>query len=231
MINYLLKHYLEITAVLTGLLNVFLAGRASLWNYFFGAISVSLYLFIFYQAKLYADMSLQLIFLNFQFYGWYQWRYGSASHHERAITRLPRIYWLGVITSTLLLYAVLAWVLDHYTDSTTVALDAFTTALSLVAQTMMSKKWLEHWWLWMLVDAIAIPMYLLKSLYLTAGLYSLFFLLCLMGYLRWRALLPPSLHSGNCQSISFLPIVRKRALVLEKCLQPKKPRAAESGEG
>ncbi|WP_143549546.1 nicotinamide riboside transporter PnuC, partial [Rickettsiella grylli] len=71
--------YIEMFAFLSGILSVYLLTRCSLWNWFFGIITVSLYAIIFFNAKLYADMSLQGIFLFFQFYGLYQWCY---SHPE-----------------------------------------------------------------------------------------------------------------------------------------------------
>lgn len=182
-----LQPYLEPVATAALLINVYLAARANIYNFLFGAIGVALYFVIFYQAKLYADMSLQLVYFGLQFYGCYQWLYGSATHQALDIVSANKKIWNIALFATILLFGILVYVLSHYTDSTTVKIDALTTAMSLTAQWMMNKKYLENWWLWMLVDIISIKMYLFKDLYLTAGLYGIFFIICCMGYLRWRA--------------------------------------------
>lgn len=180
-----LEHYLETPATIAGLINVYLAARTNIWNWLFGIITVTLYMFIFYQVKLYADMSLQLVFLILQFYGWYQWLYGGNNHSKLDVRKAALSIYIIASLATLILFVIIAFVLHRYTDSTTVMIDAFTTAMSLVAQWMMSKKWIENWWLWMLVDVILVKMYIFKGLYLTSGLYAVFFIICLMGYIAW----------------------------------------------
>lgn len=179
-------HILEILATLTGLFNVYLAARANIWNWLFGMISVSLYLVIFLKVKLYADMSLQLIFFILQFYGLYQWLYGGVEHSSLLIRKASRGVLLAAVIITFCLFFGIAFILQHYTDSTTIYTDAFITALSLVAQWMMSKKWIEHWWLWIIVDLISIEMYFNKNLYFTSGLYVVFCMLGLFGYYCWK---------------------------------------------
>lgn len=180
------QHYLEPFATVALLINVYLAARANIFNFLFGAIGVSLYFLIFYQTKLYADMSLQLVFLILQFYGYYQWRYGGVAHNALQIKRADQKIWSIAIISIIALYLIIAYILSYYTDSNTVLIDALTTAMSLTAQWMMNKKYLENWWIWMLVDAISIKMYLFKHLYLTSGLYAIFFMICCVGYFHWR---------------------------------------------
>lgn len=186
MIHINLQHNLEIPATIAGLINVYLAARTNIWNWLFGIITVTLYMLIFYQVKLYADMSLQFIFLILQFYGWYQWLYGGNNHSELSVQKASFSIYMLAMLLTFVLFSIIAFVLHRYTDSTTVIIDAFTTAMSLVAQWMMSKKWIENWWLWMLVDVISIKMYIFKHLYLTSGLYTVFFIICCMGYVTWR---------------------------------------------
>ncbi len=181
-----LSQLLEIIAITAGLLNVYLAARANIWNYFFGALMVSLYMLIFFEAKLYADMCLQVVFFVFQFYGLYQWLYGGDAHKKLNVRRADKKIYAIVAVSSGILFIAIAFILSRYTDSNTVYLDAFTTALSLVAQWMLSKKWLENWLLWIVVDLVSIKMYLFKNLYPTAALYGLFLLICVMGYYRWR---------------------------------------------
>src|SRR5579872_3993236 len=94
-----LQPYLEPIATIALLINVYLAARANILNFLFGAIGVLLYFLIFYQVKLYADMSLQLVYLSLQFYGYYQWRYGSKIHDALQISRADKKIWIITIIS------------------------------------------------------------------------------------------------------------------------------------
>ena len=177
----------QIPAVIAAFLNIYLAARASIWNWFFGIIAVTLYAVIFYHAKLYGDMSLQGFYFVLQFYGYYQWKFGGAKHTELSVLHLPKKqYWIYGF-AFLILFGLFYYLLSHHTNSTTPIIDAFTTALSLVAQWMMCKKYLENWVLWMIMDAISIYMYSYKQLYLTGVLYAAFFVLCVMGFRTWKA--------------------------------------------
>lgn len=180
--------WLEIPAAICSLINIYLAARANIWNWLFGIFTVSLYLIIFFEVKLYADMSLQLIFLLMQFYGWYQWLYGGKHRSVLNIKFTPLAAWKGLALAGLLGGISLSWILKTYTDSTQIALDVTAATLSLIAQWQMSKKYLENWLIWILVDIISIYMYLTKQLYFTAGLYFILMSICLSGYRSWKAL-------------------------------------------
>lgn len=177
---------IETIAFTSGIVNIYLLTRCSLWNWFFGILTVSLYAIIFFNIKLYADMSLQGVFLFFQFYGLYQWRYGSKESKPIAMQMLNLSTYSWLTVAAIILFAVISFILKHNTDSTTVYADATITSLSLVAQWMMSKKYLQHWILWIIIDVISINLYISKSLYLTSFLYSVFMLLCIKGYYQWR---------------------------------------------
>src|SRR3990167_7540226 len=169
------QYYIEIPATLSAFTNIYLATRANIWNWLFGLFAVTLYGVIFYRTRLYGDMSLQAVYFYFQIYGWYQWRYGSQKRAERPISTMPKNYYLPSVIILCLFIPVFIFLLSHFTNSTTPAIDATTTALSLIAQWMMCKKWIENWWVWMLVDLISVEMYWHKQLYLTTALYAIFF--------------------------------------------------------
>lgn len=177
---------LEAIATSACLLNVYLAARANIWNFFFGVIAVSLYALIFFQARLYADMCLQMIFLLAQCYGWYQWCYGGNHHTALSVRRADTLTHLITAAALGSLFFLIASILTHYTDSTTIYQDSFITASSLVAQWMMSKKYLENWYWWIGVNIISIDVYFNKHLYFTTILYIIFLYLCLSGYRIWR---------------------------------------------
>mgnify|MGYP005832859921 CR=1 FL=1 len=76
--------------------------------------------------------------------------------------------------------------LTRFTDSTVPFWDAGTTALSVVAMWMLSRKLVEQWLVWLVVDLVTVGLYLYKDLPYTAGLYALYSALAVAGYLRWR---------------------------------------------
>ncbi|MCX7121286.1 MAG: nicotinamide riboside transporter PnuC [Gammaproteobacteria bacterium] len=187
---FTLKHDLEIPAMIAGFLNIYLAARANIWNWLFGIVSVTIYAIVFYEAKLYGDMCLQGVYLIFQFYGWNQWMRGGKNATALSVTHIPKSLYLISSMVLIILYGIFVYLLSHDTNSTTPIIDAFTTALSLVAQWMMCKKYLENWLLWIVVDIISVYMYWYKHLYLTSGLYAVFFILCCMGYQVWKRSAP-----------------------------------------
>jgi nicotinamide mononucleotide transporter len=179
---------LEIVAVVCGLANIYLTVKQNIWGWLFGGIMVSLYIYIFFHAKLYSDAGLQVFFLVMQFYGWYEWTRGPVVHAVSlsAVKRLGTRGWswvgAGVASGT----AVLGTTMHHYTDAALPYPDAFTTLLSVIAQFLMTKKYLENWTLWIIADVVYIVVYTIKSLYWTAGLYVVFLVLCVQGYREWR---------------------------------------------
>jgi nicotinamide mononucleotide transporter len=181
-----LKLTLEIFIAIAVFLNIFLAARNSIWNWLFGLVAVTLHGFISHQAKLYGNMSLQGVYFAFQIYGWYEWRYGSEKHSELSVTRIPKSQHAIIGIAFVILFFAYFFILSDYTNSTTPLIDALTTAMGLVAQWMMCKRWIENWFLWMIMDLIAIEMYWNKHLHLISALYASLFILCCYGYHIWK---------------------------------------------
>jgi nicotinamide mononucleotide transporter len=176
-------------AVACGLANIGLTIKQNIWSWFFGAVMVSLYIYIFFHAKLYSDAGLQVFFLVMQFYGYYEWTRGPVEHAVSlsAIKAFAARGWIwtavGVASGT----AVLGTVMHRYTDAALPYPDAFTTSLSVLAQFLMTKKYLDNWTLWIVADVVYVGVYTIKALYWTAGLYVVFLVLCVQGYREWRA--------------------------------------------
>jgi nicotinamide mononucleotide transporter len=155
---------------------------------------VSLYIYIFFQAKLYSDAGLNVFFLVMQFYGWYVWTRGGVDHSRSlsAVKRLTRNQWTFTIAGVLAGTAALGTVMHRLTDAALPYPDAFTTMLSIVAQFLLTRKILENWTLWIIADVVYIGVYTSKSLYWTAGLYVVFLALCVQGYREWLTSSPRS---------------------------------------
>jgi nicotinamide mononucleotide transporter len=183
---------IEVAGVITGLLCVYLAARNNIWNWPMAIISVTLYIFIFYEARLYADMGLQVYFLAMNIYGWYFWSRKKPSEVKTPVLLMSRKEMLFsalviAIVSPVLGYTLikLAPVL-HYQPASFPYLDSFCTACSLVAQVFLARKVLENWLIWVFVDVIYVGVYIFKGLDLTAVMYAIFVAIALLGYIDWR---------------------------------------------
>lgn len=177
---------LELLAALLGAISVYLSVRQNIWSWPTAIVNVVVYAFVFYQAKLYADMGLQVIYAALSVYGWYEWLYGGANRTALHVTRTaPR---LGAVLTLIALAgsAALGVFLRGATDAALPFMDSFLSSTSLVAQWMMTKKKLENWLVWIGVDVLYVGMFVFKHLYITAGLYAVFLALAVRGYIDWR---------------------------------------------
>ena len=177
--------WLEWVGTLSGFACVYLAARQSIWNWPVAIISVIAYSILFYDYQLYGDAFLQLYFMATSFYGWYYWLKKKEAH-EKPIELLSAGGLLKVAFIGAVLTLLLGWFLDTYTDTNVPYADGFCTAISFIAQFLMTRKVLQNWILWIIVDICYIPLYLYKDLMLTAILYTLFLGLAVMGYLQWK---------------------------------------------
>ncbi|NUO40361.1 MAG: nicotinamide mononucleotide transporter [Gemmatimonadaceae bacterium] len=188
---------LELAAALTGAISVWLSVRQNIWSWPTAIVNVVLYTVVFWDAKLYADMGLQVIYAVLSLYGWYQWLYGGAGRTELRVTRTPPRVAAILTLIAAAGSALLGTLLRQTTDAALPFMDSFLSSTSLVAQWMMTKKLLENWLVWIAVDVLYVGMFLFKGLYLTAGLYAVFLGLAVRGYLDWRRsmLVPVSVSS------------------------------------
>lgn len=175
----------EILGFLTGAASVLLAVRESAWNWPVGIANNIFFFILFWKAKLYADAILQTVYLVISIFGWWNWVFGGEGRTELPVSRTRAKELILLATSTAASTILLTVLLRRFTDSTVPFLDGVTTALSLTAQYMLSRKLLENWWVWLTADVIYIGLYCYKSLYLTGVLYLVFFGMCIAGYSGW----------------------------------------------
>jgi nicotinamide mononucleotide transporter len=177
---------IEIVAAVFGIISVYLSTRENIWSWPTAIVNVGLYILVFYQARLYADMGLQVFYLGLSIYGWYEWLYGGANRTELHVTRAsPRFLMVGGVL-TVAGSLVLGTALSRTTDAAIPYLDSALTVTSLFAQFMMTRKLLQNWMLWIALDIVYVPMFISRKLYPTAVLYAVFLVLAIMGLLQWR---------------------------------------------
>ena len=176
----------EIVGVFTGVLGVWLTTRQKIWCWPVGIVSVASFIVVFFDAKLYAAMGLQCVYVGLLAYGWYSWLHGGEGHAVLKVSRLPRRLALGLVLLGAAGSGSAGYWLRARTDEVLPYLDGFTTSFSLVAQWMQARKYLENWLVWVVVDVVYVGMSLSQGLALTAGLYSVYIGLALLGWLDWR---------------------------------------------
>lgn len=178
---------IEVAAAAFGIASVYLSARQSVWNWPLGIINVALYIIVFYEAKLYADMGLQAVYVVLAAYGWWHWLHGGTNHGTLPVSRVPtrEIIFLGIafVAGT----AALSTLLARTTDASLPLADSALTAASLVAQYMMTRKYVECWLGWIVADAAYVALFIYKELLPTAGLYLVFTALAVVGWRQWRA--------------------------------------------
>ncbi len=189
--------WVEVVAVMTGIIYVVLAARENIWCWFWGIISSGLSIYLFIQAKLYAESMLYFYYVVAGIYGWWMWSRQDASNtqildaksesRQLAISVWPLVYHLGWIVVGSILALLLAWGLNTFiADARLPVLDAFTTIFSFIATYMVARKVLENWIYWIIIDAVSVWMYQSRDLLLYAVLMAVYTVVATVGYFTWR---------------------------------------------
>jgi nicotinamide mononucleotide transporter len=177
---------LEIAAVVSSALGIWLMTRRALTSWPVTLLACGLYAEVFHQAKLYSDMLLQGVFAAFCIYGWWHWYRGVREEGAVRVETLALCGKLGGVAVGIVGSLLLGSVMARYTDAALPHMDAALTAFSLVAQWWSTRKYLENWMLWIVVDILYTGIFVYKNLYLTAGLYAFFVVLAVLGWRSWR---------------------------------------------
>ena len=199
-----MEQAIEIIGTLVGIIYLWLEYRASIYLWVASIIMPAIYLYVYYNAGLYADFGINIYYLLIALYGWAAWRYGfhlfgskKKEEKELAITHTPKRVWGKLALTYIAAQCAITYILVNYTDSTVPYGDSFTTALSIVALYMLARKQVEQWLVWLVVDAVCCGLYLYKGLYPTAALYGLYTILAWVGYLRWLKMIEEQKHNAT----------------------------------
>jgi len=187
LLSYLQNNWIEITGAILSLIYLSLSIRQKVSLWFFGIVSSLFYSVIFFQSKLYADMSLQFYYVIISIYGWIKWQQGADENGKELTTHLLSTkLFLRLCILTVLVYIVYYFILSNYTDSTVTKIDSLVGALSVVATWMLALKLIENWLVWIVVDAICVGLYIYKGLYPTALLFIIYTVMAVVGYWQWK---------------------------------------------
>lgn len=191
--NILNTSFLEFIAVITGIGSVWYARKENILVYPVGIISVLIYVYICFNARLYADAGINFFYFIVSVYGWYHWTHKNGKTETREISvnsTTEQFLGVGLVIVSFFLIIGLIWAFNHhdtvYMSSFVPYLDSFTTAIFLVGMWLMALKRVENWIYWIIGDLIAIPLYYSKGLVFTGFQYIVFLVIAILGYMEWK---------------------------------------------
>ena len=176
----------EVVGVVSGILGVWLTTRQKIWCWPVGLVSVVSFIVVFYRARLYGAMGLQCVYVGLIAYGWHAWLHGGEGRRALSVSRVPRRVAVLLAVVAAAGSGLAGYGLRAGTDHVLPYVDGFTTSFSLAAQWMQARKYLENWFVWVVVDLAYVGMSLSQGLALTAGLYGVYIGLALLGFRDWR---------------------------------------------
>lgn len=199
--------WFEIIGTVLGVIGVALIIRQNVWGWPVGLVQVSVYAWVFFEAKLYSDALLQVFFFGIQAYGWWHWLRGANGREAGEppggalpVTRLRGRGRAGWVIAGLAATGLWGEFMRRNTDAELPHWDAFILVFSLIAQWLQARKRIECWAGWMIVNVVAVGVYWAKDLRLTAGLYVIFFGMAVAGQRSWRKSLDESGDAAGASS-------------------------------
>jgi nicotinamide mononucleotide transporter len=186
--EWLLSNKIELLGAILGILYIFYSIRQNILTWPTGLLTSILYVIVFFQAKLYADMGLQVYYVFISLYGWYFWIKGKRPDNNKKVPVkiTSKKLWLKLIVVAGTLYVLILFILLKYTDSDVPYMDSITTALSIIATWMLAKKYIEHWLIWIFIDAFSAGLYIYKGLWPTVILFFVYTVMAYLGYMEWK---------------------------------------------
>ena len=178
---------LDILGTALGFLYLWLEFRTSPWMWVVGSIMPAIYIVVLYQAGIYADCGMEVYYFLAGIYGLVIWLRGKTEQGEQvAIRPTPSRTYVWLALTFVVLFVVIAVFLREFTDSRVPYIDSFTTSLSVIAMWMLSRKYIEQWWVWLVVDAVSSGLYIYKGVYGRSLLYAVYTAMAIYGYYTWR---------------------------------------------
>jgi nicotinamide mononucleotide transporter len=179
--------WLEVVAFVLALAMVGCNIREIHWGWPLAIASSLLYFALFWRSRLYGEAVLQIFFAVVAVWGWAQWLHGHRG--DGSALRIARLSPKGLVLTVgacVLLWPATGLFLKRFTDTDVPWWDAFPTAVSVVGQFLLGRKFIENWAVWVVVNAVSVGLFAYKGLWLTVILYALFTALSVVGWRAWK---------------------------------------------
>ena len=177
---------LELVAVVFAVAYLVLAVKENSLCWYAAGISTLIFLFIFWDVKLYMESGLQIYYLAMAFYGWYQWRGAQTETVSLRVSKWRAKQHVVALALIATLTFVSGSLLNSGTDANLPYLDSFTTWASVVTTFMVARKILENWFYWLVIDSVSIYLYFDRELYFTSLLFAIYIVIIFFGWFAWN---------------------------------------------
>ncbi len=178
--------WITIVSGLAGVFSVVLCAQGRITTFAFGFIQITTYLYLCWHERLWAEVGMNIFYLLSQFYGIIVWRKRYSTDKGITPRQLPQPIFLVIVLISLLLSALCGWLLACYTNDSQPYMDAFTTLPAIAAQILMVLAYREQWFLWLLIDILAVGMWIIAGNYALAALYLFWCINCIYGLHHWK---------------------------------------------
>jgi nicotinamide mononucleotide transporter len=179
---------IELLGAAIGLAYIILEYRASWWLWIAGMVMSLFYIYIFAKVNCYAWALTYLYYLGANIYGILVWKRNNEDGATSGISNLPQKKYKQLIVLMVCLTLFIFVAIDRFTDTKIPVSESFSTALSVIGMWLLAKKYLQHWYVWMVVNAIYAIANVWLGLYFSALLFAVYFVVSVMGLVRWRKL-------------------------------------------
>lgn len=187
-IDYIQHHQLECISMAIGLVYLWCEYKAHILLWLVGIIMPLVDIVLYWQHGLYADSVMDGYYALAAIYGFAMWKWGKKkdNHASLSIGHIPSRHLLYTLMAFPLVWGLVYVWLRYGTDSTVPLSDSFVNALSIIGLWALSRKYLEQWFIWIVVDAIKVYLYAYKGIPVKGSYYALSVIIAVFGYLRWR---------------------------------------------
>ncbi|MBO4588963.1 MAG: nicotinamide mononucleotide transporter [Bacteroidales bacterium] len=178
---------IEVVGAVVGLAYLFFEYRASIWTWVFGVLMPIVYVYLFFRNGLYANMTINIYYIVASVYGFVAWRRARTDEaQDTRIESCPRRYAVPLLVVIAVLTGVLTFVLMQLKESQFPLLDGLSASLSIVMMYMLSRRWYQQWLLCIVTEPIMVALGLLTGMYATSIMYTVYLVVAIMGYFKWR---------------------------------------------
>lgn len=189
-VNFVEINWIEIIGAIFGLLYLYYEYKADLRMWPAGIIMSSFYTFVFIHATFYAFACINIYYILAGIYGWIKWYNPTQINLDEntgiGLSKTPTRLFLPLVTVSIVIFGIIVFILQRYTDSQVVYGDSFVTTISIVAMWMLAQKYIEQWLLLIVINIVSVFFYLYQDLYPTSIMYLIYSTVSVFGYIKWR---------------------------------------------
>jgi len=186
--SWITENYIEIIAATIGIISMFFGIKEKAFFWILATINAILFVYVYFNAKIYALMFLQFYFITINIYGFYYWIKGGKTENKNKVP-VTNITKKGVLIAASLyitIFLVLSFILNKFTDSPIPFLDSFIATSNIFAAYFMMKKYIESWYIWIVSDTVAIGMLISQQLFAVTILQTVYLIFAIIGYFEWK---------------------------------------------